>query len=216
MQKHQLDNIVKSKFLINLKRRPDRLKYALEQFEKIGISDVKLIPAVDANELGLKSNIERIKPGMVGCFESHKLIMKACLDNGIESYVVFEDDPKFIDGFNQLLEMALQQLPSDWEFVYLGCTEHEGFGTHLKQVNDFWVIPNNAWGTQCFMMRGTKTIEKIYKALEVQEMQIDEQLTHMVLRTLGIKHYAVFPSMVNQLFELDSDVQDRKLQHIKT
>lgn len=202
------NKIVQQKFLINLEKRPERLAHAKAELSQYNIENVELVKAIDGNELGLKSEIKRLTPGMIGCYQTHRNIMKHCLDNNINSYVVFEDDLKLLPGFNDLFELAIAELPDDWEFVYLGATPHKGT-THIKRINDFWVLPFSVWGTQCFMIKNKQTIEKIYNALEVMKMQIDEQLTHLILRDLGIKHYCADPCMVGQVFELGSDVQDR-------
>ncbi len=200
-------------FLLNLDRRPDRLVHAAQQFESIKLDGVKRWTAVDANALGLKSMIDGISPGMVGCYKSHRDIMKYCLDNNINSYIVFEDDLIFIPGFNEFLELALPQLPADWEFAYLGCTEHNN-GKPYKFINEFWAIPNSVWGTQCFMIRGRSAIQKIYDGLDQMQMQIDCQLSQIVLRGNGIKYYSIYPITVGQLYELESDIQERE-QKIK-
>lgn len=202
------NSIVQQKFLINLEKRPERLAHAKAELSQYNIENVELVKAIDGNALGLKSDIKRLTPGMIGCYQTHRNIMKHCLDNNINSYVVFEDDLKLLPGFNDLFELAIAELPDDWEFVYLGATPHKGT-THIKRINDFWVLPFSVWGTQCFMIKNKQTIEKIYNALEVMKMQIDEQLTHLILRDLGIKHYCADPCMVGQVFELGSDVQDR-------
>lgn len=204
----QLNNIVEKKFLINLEKRPERLAHSVAQLVNVGIEDVIHIPAVDGAALGLKSPIERLTPGMIGCYQTHRNIMKHCLDNNINSYVVFEDDIQFAPGIEHLSELAFSELPDDWEFVYLGSTNHKGC-KELKRVNDFWVVPASVWGTECFMVRGRKTIETIYNALEEMKMQIDEQLTHYVLHQNNIITYRADPPMVGQKFELGSDVQER-------
>lgn len=196
-------------FLLNLDRRPDRLKHAAQQFESIRLDGVKRWPAVDANALGLKSMIDGISPGMVGCYKSHRDIMKHCLDNNINSYIVFEDDLMFIPRFNDFVELAFSVVPPDWEFIYLGCTEHKN-GQPQKFINEFWVVPNSVWGTQCFMIRGRSAIQKIYDALDQMQMQIDCQLSQIVLRGNGIKYYSIYPITVGQLYELESDIQERE------
>lgn len=207
---HPLNKLgLEAMFLLNLVRRPERLKHAQQQFKSIELTGVTHWPAIDAKELGLKSTITDLSPGMIGCYKSHRQIMKHCLDNNINSYIVFEDDIMFIPGFNDFAELAIEQLPSDWEFVYWGCTEHLN-GKPLKVINEFWVIPNSVWGTQCFMIRGKKSIEKIYDALDKMIMQIDCQLSQIVLKGQNIKHYAVYPIAVGQLYEIGSDIQKRE------
>lgn len=209
MNKHPLHNLgLEAMFLLNLVRRTERRVHAEAQFKSIGLTGVKHWPAVDANALGLKSKLQDITPGMIGCYKSHREIMKHCLDNYIDSYIVFEDDIMFIPGFTEFAELAIEQIPADWEFVYWGCTEHLN-GEPLKHVNDFWAIPNSVWGTQCFMVRGHKTIQKLYDALAEMIMQIDCQLSQIVLKGQKIKHYSVYPIAVGQLYEIGSDVQKR-------
>lgn len=203
-----LNNIVEKKFLINLEKRPERLAHTRAELAKHSITDVELVQAVDGAALGLKSPIERLTPGMIGCYQTHRNIMKNCLDNNTNSYAVFEDDIQFAPGYDDLVEMALPELPDDWEFVYLGSTNHKGCA-ELRRINDFWVVPASVWGTEGFMIRGKKTIETIYNALEVMKMQIDEQLTHYVLHQNNIVTYRADPPFIGQLFELGSDVQER-------
>lgn len=210
-----LNNIGLEKiFCLNLERRPDRKEYAMKQFEKIGLEGVEFIKAQDAKALGLKSELMDITPGMIGCYNSHREIMKHCIDNDIKSYLVLEDDPLFIEGFNEFIDMVLKHIPNDWDFAYLGCTEHNGFGTHLKQINDFWVVPRSAWGTQAFMMRG-RAIKKVYDMLENMQMQIDCQLSLITLPKSGLNYYNVFPSCVEQYWDIGSDIQQRANQKIK-
>ena len=201
-------------FLLNLERRPERRKYADEQFKSIGLTGVKHWPAVDATALGLRSIVKDITPGMIGCYRSHRDIMKHCLDNNINSYIVFEDDPVFIGGFNHFIALAIENIPPDWEFIYWGCHEHKN-GQPLKFINEYWAIPCSVWGTQCFMIRNRQTIQKIYDGLEQMIMQIDCQLSQMVLRDKKINHYAVQPCAVWQKTELESDVQEPNKQALK-
>lgn len=196
-------------FCLNLERRPDRKEHAIKQFEKIGLQGVEFVTAVDGKALGLQSTLTDITPGMIGCYESHRNIMRHCIENNIKSYLVFEDDILFIDGFNIFVQMAIEKLPADWEFVYWGCTEHNGFASHEIQINDMWVVPKSAWGTQAFMMRG-RAIKLIYEKLERMQMQIDCQLSLITLPQSGLKYYSVFPSCVEQYWDIGSDIQQRE------
>lgn len=198
-------------YCLNLKHRTERLMYAAKHLDDHGIYGVHFWPAVDGRAERLTSNIARLTPGMLGCYESHKQILTHALQNNYESIIVFEDDLQFIPGFNEFMTIALKQIPEDWQFVYLGHQEHGGFGDHLEQISNFWVKPKSVWGTQCYMVRGRSTIEAILQRMQKQEMQIDEQLIHMILPNSGIKYYAIFPSVVGQAFEkFGSDIQDKQ------
>lgn len=209
-ERSPLLDVVDKLFCINLESRTDKLKNATEEFERVGMHGVELFAAIDGKKLGLKSTEPRITPGMIGCFRSHVEILNSVIERGLNSYCVFEDDIKLVDGFNEFLTIALPLLPEDWEFVYLGCTEYSGFGTYKKMVNDFWVIPSSAWGTQCFMVKGKNALLKLQAYLKKQQMQIDEQISNIFLPSSGVKCYSIFPSIVAQNFEMGSDVQQNK------
>ncbi len=196
-------------YCLNLARREDRKQYAQMQLSEIGLHDVHFFPAVDGKEQKLMHWDQRITPGMIGCYESHKLMLKDALDNNFETICVFEDDIKPIDGFNLFLDRALPMIPNDWEFAYLGCTEYGGLESYKKKINNFWVIPKCAWGTQGYMIRGRKAIQRIYDLIcKPQERQIDEELANHTLPESGLKYYAIFPSVVEQAYEeMGSDVQ---------
>jgi len=196
-------------YCLNLERRPDRKKYAEEQFAKACITGYEFFPAVDGVSQNLTSEIKRLLPGMIGCYRSHQQMFEHAIKNNYSRIAVFEDDLHPVDAFDDLIGFMLEIIPADWHFAYLGCTEYAGFGSHRKQINDFWVIPNAAWGTQGYMVNGQDAIRTIYKRMEKMEMQIDEQLSQMILPGSGLNYYAAFPSIIAQNFEkYGSDVQD--------
>lgn len=212
-------------FCINLKRRTDRRAHVEKVLIEIGLKDVEFVEAVDALQLGLKLDPalletadmhSRLTPGMIGCYESHKRLLKKCIDDGLNSYMVLEDDIKPILGFNSFFSYAVKELPADWQMMYLGNAEH-GDREPLEVINEYWVRPRCIWGTHCFAIKGQDVMKLIYKGLEQQVMQIDEQLTNFILPNSGIKVYnsSVFQLMW-QMFEWkDSDVQKLENKEIK-
>jgi GR25 family glycosyltransferase involved in LPS biosynthesis len=198
-------------FCVNLAKRTDRKQYAIEHFKSHDIFPVDFIPAVDGRAERLRSDIQRLTPGMLGCFESHKRLIRHSLDKGYNAICIFEDDIVFIPGFNDFMKRALQLIPADWQFVYLGYQEYGGFGDYKHMINEHWVVPKCVWGTQGFMIRGRDTMEYLLSKLEKQEMQIDEQLANLILPNSNLKYYAIFPSVVGQAFEkFGSDIQDKQ------
>ena len=198
-------------YLVNLKRRPERLAHATRELADIGIHDFELIEAVDGNALHLSHPEKRITPGMIGCYRSHVNIWRDALAKGYESICVWEDDILPAQGFNVFMKRATAHLPDDWEFIYVGSNEYGGFGSYKRRVNDYFNVPAAAWGTQCYMIRGREALEKLLHQLEKMVMQIDEQLATYALPNSGIKYYAVFPPMVQQDFlRFGSDIQEAR------
>lgn len=200
-------------YCVTLERRKhDRLPHAQKQFESVGLLDrVTFWNAFDGAASDFKpfhDGSRVVTAGMYGCFMSHKLIFEDALRNNLESFVVFEDDLTFVGGFNTLLEWMLPDLPEDWQFAYLGYTEYGGVGSYKKMVNENWVVPSAAWGTQGYMVRTREAMIKIHRYLNFTNRQIDELLSGTILPESGIRYYAAFPSLIGQAFKtLGTDVQ---------
>lgn len=80
----------------------------------------------------------------IGPHQSFNLSMKAILtrfyESGKERLLVFEDDVTVKDKDH--LEQALNELPEDWDIVYLGANildeEPERFSDHLFRIKSAW------------------------------------------------------------------------------
>ncbi len=81
--------------------------------------DVERFAAIDGRRLATPEQW-RAGNGAWGCYRSHLLILEKCLLEGIDSYVVFEDDAGFVPDFVEHLEAYVRELPEDWGLAYLG------------------------------------------------------------------------------------------------
>lgn len=105
-------------YCITLDARKDRWEQAKEEFGKNNIIAEK-VSAIDGSKLNLNFPSE-IKEGAVGCSLSHLYIMKMAKQLGLSNYLVLEDDVKFIDNFIEIFPHIMNQVPSDWDMLYLG------------------------------------------------------------------------------------------------
>jgi len=114
------------KFVINLKRRPDRL----ELFKKhCPFDDVIVIDGFDGKNMkNEQSAIEQdmvtrftgLDPGEIGCFLSHLRVFNRIRRENIEYALIFEDDAIFCDNFIEKYSKIIQELPSDTDILYIG------------------------------------------------------------------------------------------------
>ena len=98
-----MDNI--KKFVINLKRRPDRL----ELFKKMcPFDNVTVIEGFDgknmkdetsAIEKEMASRFVGLDPGEIGCYLSHLRVFNAIRKENLPYALIFEDDAIFCDNF---------------------------------------------------------------------------------------------------------------------
>lgn len=121
-------------FCINLKRRTDRRAEAEAEFNKFGIK-VEFIDGVDGmflDDFEVNSLHEgKVRKGDLGCTLSHLNVVKTAKERGYKNYFVFEDDAVFSDDFNTAFPIMYNQLPEDWQMVYLG-GNHDGGFTHVN------------------------------------------------------------------------------------
>lgn len=95
-------------YLINLDSRPDRLNQAMNELRKQLIKKVIRIPG-----------IVHQNPA-TGCHLSHAECYLDAINSGYDRILIMEDDIEFFPNAYQNLEMALIELPADWDMFYLG------------------------------------------------------------------------------------------------
>ena len=142
------------KFVINLKRRPDRLElfkkkcpYPIGQevktnfigkllTDKPKINQVNIIYGFDSKqtcdeipeEQFLYKHVIKLKlPGAIGCFISHLRIYKIIVENNYTEAIIFEDDANFTIDFDKKLQRVIKQLPMDYHIIYIGGRFVENF-----------------------------------------------------------------------------------------
>ena len=88
--------------VVNLDSRPERWKKIPPEMDKIGITDYERFSAFENGSAGsVKSHIEVLK-------------------NVSGNLLVCEDDVCFIDQAREIFELAVSELPEDWDMLYLG------------------------------------------------------------------------------------------------
>ena len=132
------------KFVINLKRRPDRLELFKKQCP---FNDVTVINAFDgknikdeasAIEKEMASRFTGLDPGEIGCFLSHLRIFNIMRRENISYALIFEDDAIFCDNFLNLYSKIIEELPSDTDILYIGGRFEPGF-----KMREFTKISDN-------------------------------------------------------------------------
>lgn len=153
-------------YLINLKRRTERLNRMQKIFDLLGV-DYSLLEATDGQKLDdlpadlkdyhiLNGYLDPItkrpmKNGEVGCFLSHYRIWQDVAKNKYQKVIVFEDDLRFsYNGLTRVRE-TLQDLEAsgkEWDLIYLGRkkqSDHEELWIplhrHLSSVEySYWTL----------------------------------------------------------------------------
>lgn len=122
-------------FCINLDSRPDRWQQSSMLFQQLGI-DVERIPAVQGTATNLNWPFP-LKAGAIGCSMSHLFALKYAKQLSLKNFLILEDDVEFVEDFNYKFDIVIDQVPSNWDILYLSGNHH--LGPNLRQVAaDIW------------------------------------------------------------------------------
>lgn len=131
--------------------------------------------------------------GAWGCYRSHLNIIEDCLNRGVASVLLLEDDAVFLPDFRARWEAYLAEVPGDWEVLYVG-GQHLGASSHPpRRVSERVLVPYNVNRTHAWGLRGDG-LRKVYRHLaDVRDWQpgkhIDHRMGQLVSRR-GVTAYA--------------------------
>ena len=159
-------------YVVNLKKRPDRLVRFQEEVAKhLPSIDIEVVEAVDGSLLDVQdpelkrrvntwnyANLNgRLLSGVIGCCLSHLDILQKIIDGEEEHVIIFEDDCCFMKGqevnADQRVQQLMRTLPSQYGIIALN---DWAFGPWTKNVKaaDDGIHPD-----LLKIMQGAKTTE---------------------------------------------------------
>jgi len=132
--------------------------------------------------------------GEVGCYLSHFMLIKQCIDSPYKYSVIFEDDFVISDLiFHDNLKKILDKINIDFDMLYLGnITENRG-----EKLIDNIYYPNKnqqILGTHGYLIKNSNA-SKILKALYNINMPIDHKFRTEFLKN-NINVLMLYPSIV--------------------
>lgn len=132
--------------ILNLDKREDRWEnFKKNELKKIAFLDPQRYSAVNGTTLKPTLKLASLffgndygyRAGMVGCALSHlKMWTELIKEKEIEFYVVLEDDVSICSNFEEKFNELMQNLPSDWELVYLGASMRPRYIENNKILYD--------------------------------------------------------------------------------
>ena len=114
-------------YVINLRRRPDRLRSFWKRFDQCDWPEnwprPEVYPAIEGDTVGVPVEFSQ-GGGAYGCRMSHLRILQDCLMEKVAGVFVLEDDADLRPGLGPAMVDFLAQVPSDWEGMMLGGQHH--------------------------------------------------------------------------------------------
>lgn len=168
--------------VINLARRPDRLRAFQSRWHRFGLDITPdVLTATDQCEHDPpEASWEMLPLGAWGCWDSHIRALNAARPPAL----ILEDDAVFLPHF--ALVLADLTLPPDWEVAHLG-------GQHLyrpEPVLPGLVRPKRLYRSHAYLARYPQT-------LAVRLRSVKTHVDH-ALGQLGLSRYCVDPWLVGQ------------------
>lgn len=112
-------------YLINLKRRPDRLEdFFINNKEFIKKDDVEIFEAIDG--VNVNDPTWKFSKGALGCWLSHIQLLQKIKETSYQKVLILEDDA-IVNSPNLLKNKQINDFLShkDWDMFYLGGYHHK-------------------------------------------------------------------------------------------
>lgn len=214
-------NIYQRVYLINLKRRPDRLNNFLKNYKESDMKNNNIIKfdAIDGSNIdvskcplselaraelqqlestGFRTKHYQLTKGAIGCYLSHVKIWENILKNKSEIALIFEDDAQVPVDLNKRIHEEMKNIPNDWDIVLFGfickkCMKYDNY----NEVERFML-------THCYIIK-KQSIAKIMNTntLFPITQQIDALMSEL---SSLINIYTVKEKLVPQ-FNSRTDIQ---------
>jgi GR25 family glycosyltransferase involved in LPS biosynthesis len=160
-------------YLINLPDQTKRLNHIKNEFDTHGITDYKIIEAVDGRTDDLRGLIHgkypKLRPTEIGCIASHITAIKTWLEESDDEYaIIMEDDCSFenVQYWQWTWNEFMENIPEDADIIQLVMLKEDNlkFNMHVKErynSNDYF---SYAWSTACYVIKrsyGEKLLKKL-------------------------------------------------------
>lgn len=214
-------------YVINLKKREDRLLKIDKLFKKIGgiFPNYVKVEAVDGNTLSIQDNnnltlkskylyenptlfMDIKSKGALGCYLSHLKIWEDAIKNNYNNIIIFEDDVQTDLTLDEIMKY-INSVPNDYDIAYLDylCLDC----TNNIYVNNYWNENklDSITQTSAYML-SKKGIQKLLKNVYVIEMQIDYYLSTYAIINKDFKrclaNKKIFYQGLTGLLGFDTDI----------
>ena len=163
VKKYKLSDFFNNIFIINLKRRPDRLDKVKKRLSKYNIN-YEIIEAIDGRDIKITQIFNDLKKnkltklntlGELGCIMSHIKAIKLAKERNYKNILILEDDILINKNIESML-WKINTVPSGWELLYLGCSHLYGtVDYNLLKYSNYYRVKKDTYGTFAYVLSQT-------------------------------------------------------------
>ena len=212
-------------YVITMDKYPERLPRIRENAEAAGITlkkwsgvEVKEEEVLSLPEKGVGTLIytaraggKRRNLGAIGCFLAHRGLLEhiAANSTGLGT-LICEDDIVFIPDFYAKLAEVSQEIPDDWDYIYMNKFKVNGksISTHIMKLEQDLSSSTNM-GTWAFIVKNASIKTKILPLLRQMTDEIDLQLirnadvlnTYLITPPIIYLHETADTSIISKMDE---------------
>ena len=171
-----IEKFSKNIFVLNLKKREDRLEHIKRQLKKIGCDNYSIIECVDGS---LVENPTTIKNGAYGLILTYYKIYEEIKNKNLNELIIIEDDCVFDKNFcNEIINFK-NNIPEDWSILYFGGNHntHVGSGGPLR-INDYVHKVHSTFSAHCIVIK-FQIFEKLIHLLGTYNREADVVLSYL-------------------------------------
>lgn len=149
-------------YLINLPDQTKRLHNIKKEFMKYGVTNYKVIEAVDGRKDDLRGIVHgaypKLRPAEIGCLASHITAIKTWLEDSTEEYgIIMEDDCTFdtVQYWQWDWDYFMENMPKDADIIQLVMIKENNvkFHMHEKEKYNRKDVYPYAWSTACYIIK---------------------------------------------------------------
>lgn len=195
-------------FCINLDRRPDRLTNFDNQVKKLGLGDYTRVSAIDGELLVGVPNRNGLLNGELGLILTLEKIITKAIENSYETILIMEDDCLFSEEILNL-ESYFEQLPLNWDLLYMGGNHN----LHVGAAHPIKVDRNLLKLHHTFSAHFVGIKKTVFHLLKNMLATKSEQIDVSLAKIQKTHHaYCFFPTMVKQ-YSTYSDIQNKLIDY---
>ena len=201
----KLDELSKNIYVLNLKKRKDRLEHIEKELKKINCNNYHIFEAVDGNEI---KNNTKLKNGMFGLIKTYLNLHVELTKKNYTDVLIIEDDCVFCENFNNLLTKYYTEIPSNWDFIYFGANHNYHIGGKTETINKEVVKLNNSYSAHCVLFK-RKVFDDLISKLIDFTIENDVMMSHLQKKYIA---YSSSKPLTTQLPTF-SDIENKNVNY---